>query len=208
MRSNDSGEIPRMQSAYRFTLLSSHTALLPSSSMTSGLAGQKWFYTINSKAHWAIFDIDFDELDSMPLLPPPLFFYQQKQRRDKKVFMDYLMKVRPNITVSTVRREISYVNDILDGSKKVGEIHFNRTNYWEFNKKWFPNYANRFISRLWMNSLIILLKCLSRFVVLSEEDNKNWPELNDKVARRNAMRFSQDKLMVKWFKLFQSLVQP
>jgi len=207
MRSNDSGEIPRMQSAYRFTLLSSHTALLSSSSMTSGLAGQKWFYTINSKAHWAIFDIDFDELDSMPLLPP-LFFYQQKQRRDKKVFMDYLMKVRPNITVSTVRREISYVNDILDGSKKVGEIHFNRTNYREFNKKCFPNYANRFISRLWMNSLIILLKCLSWFVVLSEEDNKNWPELNDKVARRNAMRFSQDKLMVKWFKLFQSLVQP
>ena len=39
-RSNDSGESPRMQSAYRFTLQSSHTASLPSSSMTSRLADQ------------------------------------------------------------------------------------------------------------------------------------------------------------------------
>jgi hypothetical protein len=69
-------------------------------------AGQKWYYTINPKVHWINFDINFDELDTMPLLKK-LFFYQQKQRRYKKMFTDYLMKVRPDITVSTVRREIN-----------------------------------------------------------------------------------------------------
>ena len=30
-------------------------------------AGQKWYYTINPKVHWINFDINFDELDTMPL---------------------------------------------------------------------------------------------------------------------------------------------
>ena len=151
-------------------------------------AGQKWYYTINPKVHWVNFDINFDELDTMPFLKK-LFFYQQKQRRYKKMFTDYLMQVRPDITVSTVRREINFINDIPDGSKKVGEIHFNRTNYREFDKKWLPTFANKFISRFWMNSLLKQLKRLSRFVVLSEEDYKNWPELNNKVVIPNSLSY-------------------
>ena len=151
-------------------------------------AGQEWYYHINPKVHWVNFDINFDELDTMPLLKK-LFFYQQKQRRYKKMFTDYLMKVRPDITVSTVRREINFINDIPDGSKKVGEIHFNRTNYREFNKRWLPGFVNRFISRVWMNSLLRQLKHLSRFVVLSEEDYKNWPELNNKVVIPNSLSY-------------------
>ena len=154
-------------------------------------AGQKWYYTINPRVHWVNFDINFDVLDTMPLLKK-LYFYQRKQRRYKKMFTDYLMEVRPDITVSTVRREINFINDIPDGSKKVGEIHFNRTNYREFNKKWLPNFANRFISRLWMNSLLKQLRRLSCFVVLSEEDNKNWPELNNKVVIPNSLSYFPD----------------
>ena len=124
-------------------------------------AGQKWYYTINPKVHWVNFDINFDELDTMPFLKK-LFFYQQKQRRYKKMFTDYLMQVRPDITVSTVRREINFINDIPDGSKKVGEIHFNRTNYREFNKRWLPGFVNRFISAV--NTLHIYDKFLGGII--------------------------------------------
>ncbi|MDE7456781.1 MAG: glycosyltransferase family 4 protein [Prevotella sp.] len=154
-------------------------------------AGQEWYYQINPKVRWVNFDINFDELDTLPL-PKKLFCFWQKQRKYRKLFTDYLMKVRPDITVSTVRREINFINDIPDGSKKIGEIHFNRTNYREFKKKWLPDFLNHYISRLWMGSLLKQLKRLDRFVVLSEEDYKNWPELDNKQVIPNSISYFPD----------------
>lgn len=154
-------------------------------------AGHPWCYQINPKVKWVNFNINFDELDTMPLYRK-IFFYMLKQRRYKKMFIDYLMEIRPDITVSTVRREINFINDIPDGSKKIGEIHFNRTNYREFKKQWLPDFINGFVTKLWINSLLKQLKRLDRFVVLSEEDYKNWPELNNKIVIPNSISYYPD----------------
>ena len=139
-------------------------------------AGQKWYYTINPKVHWINFDINFDELDTMPFLKK-LFFYQQKQRRYKKMFTDYLMEVRPDITVSTVRREINFINDIPDGSKKVGEIHFNKSNYRNLHIPFLPAFVNRYLSQLWMGRLQKQVARLDSFVVLTHQDAAHWKAL-------------------------------
>jgi len=141
-------------------------------------AGQEWYYHINPKVHWVNFDINFDELDTMPLLKK-LFFYQQKQRRYKKMFTDYLMKVRPDITVSTVRREINFINDIPDGSKKVGEIHFNRFNYRNIHISFLSASLNHYLSRKWMSSLVRQIARLDSFIVLTHKDAANWKELTN-----------------------------
>lgn len=154
-------------------------------------AGQEWYYHINPKVKWVNFDINFDELDTMPFLKK-YFFYNFKLRKYKKLFTQYLMQIRPDITVSTVRREINFINDIPDGSKKIGEIHFNRTNYREFNKRWLPGFVNRFVTRQWVNSMIKQLKRLDHFVVLSEEDYHNWPELNNKMVIPNSLSYFPD----------------
>lgn len=154
-------------------------------------AGHPWSYQINPKVKWVNFNINFDELDTMPLYRK-IFFYMLKQRRYKKLFTDYLMEIRPDITVSTVRREINFINDIPDGSKKIGEIHFNRTNYREFKKKWLPDFFNRFVTKLWIHSLLKQLKRLDCFVVLSKEDYKNWPELNNKIVIPNSISYFPD----------------
>ena len=154
-------------------------------------AGQKWYYHINPKVQWVNFDINFDELDTMPFYKK-FFFYKLKLRKYKKLFTQYLMQLRPDITISTVRREINFINDIPDGSKKIGEIHFNRTNYREFKKRWLPGFVNRFVTRQWVRSLIKQLKRLDRFVVLSEEDYHNWPELNNKMVIPNSLSYFPD----------------
>jgi len=154
-------------------------------------AGQEWFYKVNPKVKWVNFNINFDELDTMPLYKKVLF-YKIKLRKYRKMFTDYLMEVRPDITVSTVRREINFINDIQDGSKKIGEIHFNRTNYREFKKRWLPNGGNRFVTRKWVGSLLKQLKRLDKFVVLSEEDYHNWPELSNKTVIPNSIFFFPD----------------
>ena len=88
-------------------------------------AGHPWCYDINPKVKWVNFDINFDELDPMPFRKK-IYHYYFKQKTYKKKFKDFLMSVKPDITISTIRREINFITNIKDGSKKIGEIHFVR----------------------------------------------------------------------------------
>lgn len=147
-------------------------------------AGSPWYYKIHPRVKWVNFDINFDELDVMPMYKK-VWYYVQKQRRFKRMFSEYLMNVRPDITVSICRREINFITDIKDGSKKIAEIHFARPYYRKIEKSFFPKFMNQWISKKWVGSLIEKLKKLDRFVVLTEEDSHNWPELNNLVVIPN-----------------------
>lgn len=147
-------------------------------------ANLPWVFDINPKVKWVNFDLNFDDLDSMPLYKK-LFYYAIKQRKYKNLFSQYLMEIKPDITVSALRREINFINEIHDGSKKVGEIHFIRSFYRSFQKPYLPKYINAFISNLWMNSLIKKLKQLDCFITLTEEDATKWTELTNKVVIPN-----------------------
>ena len=87
------------------------------------------------------------------------------------------MQVRPDITVSTVRREINFINDIPDGSKKVGEIHFNKSNYRNLHIPFLPAFVNRYLSQLWMGRLQKQVARLDSFVVLTHQDAAHWKAL-------------------------------
>jgi len=136
------------------------------------------FYQLSDKVRRKDLVVNFDDLDTMPMFKK-MFYYWAKQRRFKKLLSAYMMELRADITVSITRREINFINQIKDGSKKISEIHFARTFYRQFNNKHLPQFVNRKISKIWMNSLINNLKQLDCFVVLTNEDRKNWPELNN-----------------------------
>ena len=87
-------------------------------------AAKPHYYELSSKVEYVNFDINFEVIQTMPLLSK-LWNYYWKARIYKRKLTNYLTQVRPDITVSVLRREINFINDIPDGSKKVGEIHFN-----------------------------------------------------------------------------------
>jgi glycosyltransferase involved in cell wall biosynthesis len=103
-----------------------------------------------------------------------IFAYRKKQRCYKKMLSDYLMKIRPDVTISVMRREINFINNIQDGSRKVGEIHFNRKTYRVFNKPYLPGFINSLITKRWQASLDREIKRLDKFVVLTQEDYQSW----------------------------------
>ena len=75
-----------------------------------------------------------------------------------------------------MRREINFLTDIHDGSKKIGEIHINRAHYRNFT----PNRSNPFkalFAKYWMHGLVYKVKRLDRFVVLTEYDRQAWQEI-------------------------------
>lgn len=150
------------------------------------------YYQLSRNVKSVNFDINFDELDTMFFFKK-ICFYWIKQHRYKKLLTSYLLSERADIVVSVTRREINFLTKINDGSKKIAEIHFARTFYRQIDKKYFPSCVNQFLSSLWMNSLIRNLKRLERFVVLTNEDKDNWPELNNVIVIPNFVSNVPDK---------------
>jgi glycosyltransferase involved in cell wall biosynthesis len=98
------------------------------------------------------------------------------------------MSIRPDITDSLLRREINFINSINDGSKKIGELHVNRSNYRNFEENE-TNLLKNLFAKYWMHDLISHLRQLDRFVVLTEEDRQAWTELDNVVAIPNPVSF-------------------
>lgn len=142
-------------------------------------------FLLSDKINVINLDINYDDIWSYPLYKK-VFAYSIKQIHFRRELKRTLYKIRPDITVSMLRREINFITKIKDGSKKVGEIHFNKSNY--------RNFANSrslllkgIFAKFWMHQLIINLKRLDKFVVLSNEDKEKWLELNNLAVINNPL---------------------
>lgn len=135
------------------------------------------FYPLSDKIKVVNLDINFEELWSCSFLKK-VFLYLMKQRLYKKLLSSELMKIRPDITISLLRREINFLFGIKDGSKKIGELHVNRANYRNFEAIE-SNFIKNLFAKFWMNDLVRHLSNLDKFVVLTEEDRSQWQELSN-----------------------------
>ena len=103
------------------------------------------------------------------------------------------MRLRPDITISLLRREINFLTSVKDGSKKIGELHVNRANYRNFEAGE-ANAIKNLFAKLWMRNLVSHLKRLDRFVVLTEEDKVSWTELNNVIVIPDPLAFTIDEV--------------
>lgn len=144
------------------------------------------FYELSNKVHVINLDINFERLWSLSFFEKiPVYLY--KQRLYKKKLSHTLYKIKPDITISLLRREINFINNIKDGSKKIGELHVSRNNYRNFENNE-NNYLKTLFSKLWMKALVRKLKRLDYLIVLTEEDKKNWHEINKIAAIPNPIQ--------------------
>ena len=137
--------------------------------------GKPFAYPLSDKIKVVHLDINFEELWTCSFLKK-IFVYLKKQHIYKRRLTAELMRLRPDITDSLLRREINFITDIKDGSKKIGELHVNRANYRNFEAN-DTNVIKRIFERFWMKNLVSHLKRLDRFVVLTHEDGASWSEL-------------------------------
>ena len=77
-------------------------------------------------------NIDFEE-PYRYAFPRRVWLYQKRMRILKTKLNECLCAVKPDITVSLLRRDINVINQMTDGSVKMGEIHFDRIHYRNFN---------------------------------------------------------------------------
>ena len=136
-------------------------------------ADKPFWFPIEPNVKYVNFDINFEEIHSLPI-HKKVMQYLKKQRQYKRELAKYLTEIKPDITITTLRRDINFICDINDGSIKIGEIHFSKKNYREFKKNFLPECVNKSITNLWRRQLYKQIKRLKQFVVLTNEDAKEW----------------------------------
>lgn len=142
--------------------------------LTDG-AGKVPFYKLHDNVKVINLEIGFEELWGLSFYRK-IPVYLRKQRLYKHRLSNELMRLKPNITISTLRREINFLCDIRDGSIKMGEMHVNRQNYRNFEAG-DSNWIKRLFAKWWMWHLVTKLKQLDKVVVLTDEDMQSWNDL-------------------------------
>ena len=146
--------------------------------VTEGI-GKPPFFPISDKVNIVNLNIDFEELWNRPFWQK-LVLYVIKQHKYKKSLKEQLLRIRPDITISTLRREINFLAKINDDSLKIGELHLNRANFRTLESSKFGLIQRLFV-KWWKNRLVDHLQALDKLVVLTESSVKEWPELDNVV---------------------------
>lgn len=145
------------------------------------------FYPLSDKIKVINLDINFEVLWACSFMKK-VFVYLKKQRQYKKLLTAELMRIHPDITISLLRREINFINEIHDGSKKIGELHVNRANYRNFKTEE-ANWLKNLFARFWSHGLVNHLKKLDKLVVLTEKDREAWVELDNVLSIPDSLSF-------------------
>ena len=139
--------------------------------------GDHSFFHLSKRVEVINLSIAFEDLWNKSFITK-LFLYSKKQRRYKQLLKRELLRIKPDITISTLRREINFINDIKDGSFKIGELHLSRSNYRgiEDGESFL---LRKLFSKWWKKDIVSQLKRLDKFVVLTDYAVSDWPELNN-----------------------------
>ncbi|MCF0187210.1 MAG: glycosyltransferase family 4 protein, partial [Bacteroidaceae bacterium] len=139
--------------------------------------GRDPYFPLSKSVKVINLDIGFEELWRLSFIKKGLV-YLKKQAQYKRALRKTLLSIRPEITVSLGRREVNFLCDIPDGSRKFCEIHVNRSHYRNFerdNANWYKNLFARF----WMQSLVKKLKRYEKVICLTSTDAAAWKELDN-----------------------------
>ena len=160
--------------------------------------GRECFFPLSDKVRVINLQLGFEDLWCVSFLKKILLYFK-KQRRYKQLLTTELMRLRPDITISVLRREINFINSIPDGSRKIGELHVNRSNYRNFTGS-DSNIMKRLFAHFWMKNLIGHLKQLDQMVVLTESAKKDWSELPNVTLIPDPLPFTADEVSPLTFK--------
>ena len=152
--------------------------------------GRDSYFPLSDKVKVINFELGFEALWQASFVKK-IILYLTKQRQYKKLLKDELIRIRPDFTITTLRREINFLSDIPDGSQKIGELHVDRANYRNLatNKQ---NPIKQVFSRWWSNSLLDHIRRLDKMVLLTDSAMYDWPELDNKIKIPDPLPFLID----------------
>ena len=105
-----------------------------------------------------------------------IWMYYKLMRQYRKMVTDILLKDRPDIVISTLGRDISFVTKIKDGSKKIGEAHTTKHFIRNFHLLEQRNVLLKYMTKLFRWHMDQQVNRLDALVVLTSQDQYDWED--------------------------------
>lgn len=156
--------------------------------VTTQQFGKKPFFELSPKVRHLDMEIDFNKQYKSTFFKR-VFIYFGLLYAYKRKLRKLLQTIKPDITITTVSRDLDFIHSIKDGSKKIAEAHLSKKYVRALDEYQGKGLIKGFIGKyLWMK-LEDRVKKLDAFVVLTNEDAKNWEKVRRSVVIPNPLPF-------------------
>ena len=122
-----------------------------------------------------------------------IWMYYKLMRQYRKMVTDVLMKDRPDIVISTLGRDISFITKIKDGSKKIGEAHTTKHFIRNFHLLEQRNVIFKYLTKFFRWHMDRQVNRLDALVVLTTQDQHDWGDKIPVYVIPNSFPFYPDK---------------
>lgn len=153
--------------------------------VTTDQQGEPPFFALDKRISCYDLGIGYEENNGKSFLNK-LIQYPIKQFRHKKRLNTLLQQLKPDITVSMMCNDVSFLPKMKDGSKKILEIHFSKYKRLQYGRKGIWRIADIYRSKQEEKQV----RRFHRFVVLTDEDKGYWGNLPNIEVIPNARTYN------------------
>lgn len=156
--------------------------------ITDSQAGKPTTFPLSPLVKHIDLEVDFDQQYRHGLLLRA-WYYFTLMHQYKKRLRTKLMELRPDVTITVLGREMDFLMQIKDGSRKVGESHIAKQfcrNFHLLEQRRFPY---PLIACYWRRKQEKAVAQLDALVLLTEHDRDSWKDVKDGVLIPNSVAF-------------------
>ena len=146
------------------------------------------FFPLDARIVCYDLNIGYEENNGKSIINK-LVHYPIKQYKHRRRLEVLLHKIKPDITISMMCNDVSFLPHIKDGSKKILEIHFSKFKRLQYARKGLWKIAD--VYRTLQEEKYV--RQFDRFVVLTEEDKGYWGDICNMQVIPNSRTYTFEK---------------
>ncbi|MBO5058160.1 MAG: glycosyltransferase family 4 protein [Prevotella sp.] len=141
--------------------------------ITDSQAGRPPVFPLSPKVHHIDLETDFDEQYHYGIIKRFLC-YRRLMKRYRQRLEKTLYEIKPDIVSTTCGRDLDFLTEIKDGSKKIGESHIAKQYCRNFHLMEARGGIYKIVARYWRWKQEKAIKKLDALVVLTNHDAESW----------------------------------
>lgn len=154
--------------------------------ITDSQADKPPVFPLSPKVHHIDLQTDFNEQYHYGIIKR-FFCYRRLMRQYRQRLEKTLYEIKPDFVLTTLGRDMDFLTDIKDGSKKIGESHIAKQYCRNFHLMEARGGIYKMVAKFWRRKQENAIKKLDAFVVLTNHDADSWKTVKEATVIPNPM---------------------
>lgn len=141
--------------------------------ITDSQCGKTTVFPLSPNVHHIDLEINFNEQYKYGIIKR-FVFYKKQMKEYRRKLEQQIRTIRPDFVISTCGRDLDFLTEIKDGSKKIGESHIARQYCRNFHLMEAKGGIYKLVANYWRKKQESAIAKLDAFVVLTKHDAESW----------------------------------